>query len=331
MGPLPEYRINPELRPFEVVGVDLFGPISTIRYGRAKKIWVMIFTCTLTRFVHLQILDSLQSVKVLEAIVVFRSAHGPTRMFVSDNGTNFVGAAKILKEDFENTQIFLQEQQDKHKGMIAERFGIEWNFIPPSSPWFGGMYERLIREVKRSLTDTLHQRKIDQIELNIAIHEAAHRMNLRPLTKNPIEAEDEPVLTPYHLAKYQSGWPLLPGIHNGKYLQVDDRSIYRKGRIAADEIMKKFTAYYLPVLTKKVKWLEDTEPLKENDLVLIIEPNMTRKEWPRGKIVKLFYGKDGTPRVADVLKANGKIKRRPVRKLAKIDIQLPPNNNNNQD
>jgi hypothetical protein len=75
------------------------------------------------------------------------------------------------------------------------------------------------------------------------------------------------------------------------------------------------------VLTKRVKWLKETEPLKVDDLVLIIEPNMTRKEWPRGKIVKLFYGKDETPRVADVMKANGKIKRRPVRKLARINIQ----------
>ena len=56
----------------------------------------------------------------------------------------------------------------------------------------------------------------------------------------------------------------------------------------------------------------------------MIEPNKTRKEWPRGIVVKLFYGKDGQARVADVRKANGKIKRRPIRKLAKIDIQKPP-------
>jgi hypothetical protein len=174
--------------------------------------------------------------------------------------------------------------------------------------------------------DTLGQRKIDMMELRIGIAETAHRINLRPLTHNPIDADDDEVLTPHHLAKYRSGWPLLPGLYTGKHQHVDDRLIYRRGRILADEMMAKFTKFYMPVLTKKVKWLNDDEPLKENDLVLMIEPNMTRREWPRGKVLKLFYGKDKTPRVADVLQASGKVKRRPVRKLAKINIQMPPPN-----
>ena len=167
----------------------------------------------------------------------------------------------------------------------------------------------------------MHERKLTKVELNIAINETAHRLNLRPLTHNSISAEDEPVLTPHHLAKHRSGWPLLPGMHNGIYKAVDDRSVYRKGRILADEIMRKFTAYYLPVLTKKVKWLQETEPIKVDDFVIMIEPNMTRKEFPRGRVIEVFYGKDDVPRVADVIQANGKIKRRPVRKLAKINIQ----------
>jgi hypothetical protein len=42
-------------------------------------------------------------------------AHGPVARFVSDNGTNFVGAAKIFKEDFENTRRFFIEQPAKLK------------------------------------------------------------------------------------------------------------------------------------------------------------------------------------------------------------------------
>ena len=322
IGPLPEYRINPDLEPFEVTGVDLLGPIVTIQYGRSKKVWIMIFTCALTRFVHLHVVDSLESIKVLEAIVMFNAAHGPVRKFISDNGTNFVGAAKIIEEDYKNSIIFFMQLPEELGQELAEKYNIEWCFIPPGSPWFGGFYERLVREVKRSLGDTLTNRRLTKTELNIAISETAHRLNLRPLTHTPIGSEDDTVLTPHHLAKHRPGWPLLPGLHNGKYVEVDERSIYRKGRVLADELMRKFIAYYLPVLTKKVKWLKETDPLQVGDLVLMIEPNMTRKEWPRGKIIKLFYGKDNVPRVADVLKANGKIKRRPVRKLARINIQL---------
>jgi hypothetical protein len=326
MGPLPDERIDSTHLPFETTGVDLFGPITVVHFGRKKKIWVMIFTCALTRFVHLHVVDSLETKKVLEAIIMFIAAHGPVAKFISDNGTNFKGTAKIIKEDYEETKRFFKESRKQFLSDKAVDYQVQWDFIPPSSPWFGSFYERLIKEVKRAMYDILSQKKIDLIELRIAVAETAHRINLRPLTNNPIDAEDQEVLTPHHLAKYRSGWPLLPGLHTGKYQQVDDRIIYRRGRVLADEIMAKFTAYYLPVLTKKVKWLDNDEPLKEEDLVLMIEPNMTRFEWPRGKIVKLFHGKDGIPRVADVLQASGKIKRRPVRKLAKINIQTPPPN-----
>ena len=30
----------------------------------------------------------------------------------------------------------------------AKELDIEWSFIPPASPWFGGFYERLVRAVK---------------------------------------------------------------------------------------------------------------------------------------------------------------------------------------
>jgi hypothetical protein len=60
LGPLPEDRVDPNLKPFEVTGFDLFGPINTITFGRTKKVWIMIITCTLTSFVNLHVLDSLE-------------------------------------------------------------------------------------------------------------------------------------------------------------------------------------------------------------------------------------------------------------------------------
>jgi hypothetical protein len=74
MGPLPEERIDSSKLPFETTGVDLFGPITVVYFGRQKKVWVMIFICALTRFVHLHVVDSLETKKVLEAIVIFIAA-----------------------------------------------------------------------------------------------------------------------------------------------------------------------------------------------------------------------------------------------------------------
>lgn len=59
----------------------------------------------------------------------------------SDNGTNFVGAEKELKEAIE----LLKEDPS------ASRFGITWKFNPPTYPWMGGSWEVLVKLVKRAL------------------------------------------------------------------------------------------------------------------------------------------------------------------------------------
>lgn len=323
MAPLPDFRTNASLDPFEVTGLDCLGPLEVKVNGRYKKVYILIFTCTLTRFVHLHVLLSLESLRVMEAIVVFWAAHGPIRKFVSDNGTNFVGASNILKQDYENAQLFLRTQQSILLPKLSEELQLDWQFIPPGSPWMGGVYERLIREVKRSLVDTLKKRALTVVELNIAVQESAHRMNLRPLTHNSIAAEDDIILTPHHLAKHRSGWPLLPGMHREQYVKVNDKLIYRRGRQLADEIMRKFTAYYLPVLTKRCKWFKDEPQLQIGDLVLIINANYTRSAWKRGRVIKLYYGKDMRARVADIQLPDGSIKERcSARLLARIQLSM---------
>ena len=312
MAPLPRFRVDPAQQPFEVTGVDCAGPIKVTLHTTPKEIHVLIFTCTLTRFVHLHILDSLHTTKVLEAIAMFWSSHGPVRTFLSDNGRNFTGAGKFLKEQ----SNILGEQ-------LAEKYGCDWKFIPAHSPWFGGVYERLIKEVKRAIQHILEKRVIQKIELNIALHDSAHRLNNRPLTHNSIAAEDGLILTPHMLAKGRSGWPLLPGLRTCLPVpdHKKDRDVYRRGRSIADAIMRKFVSGYLPELTKRSKWLQDKEPMKVGDLVLIIEPNQTRKEWTRGRVTRLYKSRDRRSRVADVMRHDGVLKiARSIQRLAKIKI-----------
>jgi hypothetical protein len=320
MAPLPTYRIDPNLKPFEVTGVDCLGPLQV--KGRSK-VWIMIFVCTLTRFIHLHILESLESVRVLEAIVQFWSAHGPTRKFLSDNATNFTKSARILREDHEKTQKQFLKARNAIQAKLAETYAVDWEFIPPGSPWFGGCYERLVKEVKHSIAEVLTRRRkpVSKIELNIAIQEASHRINQRPLTHNSISADDDVILTPHILAKHRPGWPLLPGMHKNQYGHVDDKSVYHNGRKITDQIMEKFVTLYLPELTRRAKWIKSQPSLAENDLVLYITPNKTRKEWMRAKVLKVYRGRDNVVRVADILFGDGTIRQKcAARHLAKIDI-----------
>ena len=53
----------------------------------------------------------------------------------SDNGTNFVGAARQLKKDFDTYNI----NCDMARQMAED--GIKWHFIPPGTLHFGGIWE----------------------------------------------------------------------------------------------------------------------------------------------------------------------------------------------
>jgi hypothetical protein len=323
MAPLPDFRTNPVGKPFETTGLDCMGPFVIMNHNRPKKVWVLIFVCMLTRFIHLRILDSLESIKVLEAIVEFWTTLGPTKLFISDRGTNFVGASNIIDSDKKATINFLNEQQKLLSQQLADKYKVEWKLLPAHSPWMGGSYERLIREVKRSIAPVLNNRKLNAATLNIALNDAAHRINNRPLTHNSVSSDEEEILTPHLLAKGRSGWPYLPGLQSTSNSNIpNDRLIYKRGRAIADEIMRRFYRNYLPVLTRRVKWNKDVKPIKVGDLVLLIEPNDTRSDWKRARVVKVYKGRDKRIRVADVRMSDGTIKKsRSVQRLARIEIK----------
>lgn len=323
MAPLPDCRTNPSNLPFETTGLDCMGPFTVLNYNKPKKVWVVIFTCTLTRFIHLRVLQSLETIKVLEAIVEFWASHGPVRTFISDRGSNFVGASNVLEEDRKATMNFLRQQYNVLKPQLIEKYQVEWKLLPAHSPWMGGVYERLIREVKRAVSHVINEKRINIASFNIALNDAAHRINNRPLTHNAVSADDAPVLTPHLLAKGRCGWPYLPGLQSSPKTDGSrDRSVYRGGRAVADEIMRRFYRFYLPVLTKRVKWFKDVKPIKAGDLVLLIEPNETRKEWKRARVERVYKGRDGRARVADVMLPDKTIKKsRSIQRLAKIEIK----------
>ncbi|UYV67006.1 hypothetical protein LAZ67_4003638 [Cordylochernes scorpioides] len=60
-GSLPHYRLAAYQRPFTFTGLDAFGPF-TVTVGRQhEKRWVIIFTCLVTRAIHLEVVQALST------------------------------------------------------------------------------------------------------------------------------------------------------------------------------------------------------------------------------------------------------------------------------
>ena len=62
---------------------------------------------------------------------------------LSDNGSNYVGAAREIKE--------LVDCIDKGKMQrLTSNKGIDWQFNPSEAPHFGGVFERMTKAAKRA-------------------------------------------------------------------------------------------------------------------------------------------------------------------------------------
>jgi hypothetical protein len=89
MSALPRVRTDINLQPFQVTGLDCAGPyIIYAKNGHQKKAWILILTCTVTRFIKLYVLYSMSSEDIFEALMDFWHNFGPVAQFISDNGTN---------------------------------------------------------------------------------------------------------------------------------------------------------------------------------------------------------------------------------------------------
>lgn len=100
MADLPPDRLTPA-PPFTYVGVDYFSPY-VVKEGRKEcKRYGTLFTCLVSRAVHIEIAHSLETDSILNALRRFIARRGPVREIRCDNGTNFVGAKRELREAIE--------------------------------------------------------------------------------------------------------------------------------------------------------------------------------------------------------------------------------------
>ena len=144
MAPLPASRLTLPLRAFERIGTDFAGPFFT-KQGRGKsrmKRYLCLFTCLATRAVHLEMAYSLDTDSFINAFIRMTARRGTPSYVISDNGTNFVGAEKEMREKI--------NELDKEKIVkkTTQHHKIEWKFNPPSAPHFGGVFESMIKSAK---------------------------------------------------------------------------------------------------------------------------------------------------------------------------------------
>ena len=97
--PLPAFRVK-EAPAFTYTGVDYAGPlyIKSSKGSRESKVWVCLYTCCVVRAIHLEVVPDLTAQSFIRCFKRFTARRGFPAMMVSDNGTTFKAASKMLQD-----------------------------------------------------------------------------------------------------------------------------------------------------------------------------------------------------------------------------------------
>ena len=205
MADLPPRRLTPNKPPFSSAGVDFFGPFLT-RKGRSNsKRYGVIFTCLTTRAIHLEVAYNLDSSSFIQALRRFVARRGQVTEIVSDNGTNFIGGERELREA-------IQAWNNEQINDFLLQKGISWSFNPPGASHHGGTWERLIRSIRRHLKSVCNEQIFTDESLSTLMCEIESILNSRPLTTVSNDLYDLEPLTPNHLLLLKPNGSLPPGV-----------------------------------------------------------------------------------------------------------------------
>lgn len=315
MSDLPPSRFE-QGRPFLMVGVDFAGPFLTKESNRRKsnkeKSYVCLFVCLSTRAVHLELVSQLTTDAFIACLDRFVSRRGLPIKILSDNGTNFLGASRYLKDVYD--WLHRRETQNNIKSH-CQFLRVEWEFIPPSAPHFGGVWEAGVKSFKHHLYRVIKDHILTFEEMTTLLTRIEAVLNSRPLYPLSSSPENLDVLTPGH---FIIGTPLV-AVPEHDFVETPMNRLTRWQLLQkfTQDIWNRWRRDYLNSLQQRVKWSNRLENVKPNDLVLLRESNVPPLQWPRGRVVEVHPGPDGTVRVVRLRTSKGELVR-PVTKLAPL-------------
>ncbi|XP_075990301.1 uncharacterized protein LOC142985948 [Anticarsia gemmatalis] len=300
MGDLSGSRVCPS-RPFQHTGVDFTGHIllkaNKGRGVKSSKGYVAVFVCMATKTANLT------TPAFIAALCRMAGRRGAPRDIYCDNGRNFVGASRILQEEYQKIlPTFNEELQQELADME-----ITFHFNAPSWPSAGGLWEAAVKSFKFHLKRVIGEQKLTYEEFSTLLIQIEACLNSRPLCALTDDPED---LTPSH---FLTSGPLLTIIPTER----DLRTRWCLTQKNIQDIWKRWSSEYLSQLTSRSKWKNSKENIKLDDVVPVHEENLPPGKWIMGRVTELHLDKDDFVRVVTLKTKSGYLKR-PIIKLSKL-------------
>ena len=277
MDPFPSARVAP-IHHLPMWAWTTLAPLF-LRQGRLQvKRYGCLFTCRTMRTVHMEVAHILEADSFICAYQRFVSLRGKPKEIYSDNGTNFKGAWRELREALkrlDQTKIYNRLRSND----------VQWLFNPPEASHQGGIWEGMIGSVRRVLGALLKEQLVDDETLSTLLCEAERILNDRPLTSLSDHPDDPELLTPNKLLLLRSNSCFPPDVFKGhdKYSKR-----WRQAQCLADSFWKRWMKGYLPALQTRQKWSVPRRNFAVGELVLVVDEKTLRAHWSMGLIEEVF-------------------------------------------
>ncbi|XP_046868338.1 uncharacterized protein LOC124460789 [Drosophila willistoni] len=311
MADLPSIRVTQAL-PFVNTGCDYAGPIllkdGKGRKPRIGKGYICLCVCLVTSAIHLELVTDLSTDSFLAALRRFVSLRGKCNKIYSDNGTNFIGAKRSLDE----MQKLLASQPhiEKVRNALANG-GIQWVFIPPHAPHWGGKWESAVRCVKLHIRRVIGKSTLTYEQMRTLLAQVSAVVNSRPLCYN--SDTDINYLSPAH---FLIGRPLttIPEADLG-HIPVGRLGYWQSIQSMMQGFWKQWHQEYLTTLQQRPKWTTTTPNIAVGDVVLVKESNTPPAHWHLALVLEAYPGKDQLVRAVRLKTSSGELTR-PITKVA---------------
>lgn len=174
-----------------------------------------------------------------------------------------------------------------------------------------------MRTVKNTFMSISTTKNPDDETFSTVIAEVESMINSRPLTYIPMDPGNEESLTPNHFLLLSSSGVVQP-MKSPTDERLGLKNNWNHAQLLLDRFWKRWIREYLPTIANRCKWHEEVKDLVVGALVIVVDESV-RNSWTRGRVLRVYPGKDGRIRRADV-QTKGGILQRPVSKLAVLTI-----------
>ena len=266
-----------------------------------KKVYGVLYACTQTRGVYLDIATSYETEAVLHTLRRLLASKGNVRLVISDPGSQSRGASKELalwRKDWDQQSLI--------------RFGAEksmdWKFVMPSSQHQNGAAEiliKMVKGVKVSMLKALGTQVLTLNEMNTLLAEVSQLVNERPIGLKPNESTHPSYLSPNSLYLGRCSDRISSGPFESDGVFTDDPKKTSSRFLLVQAITSQFWKIWLrdffPSLLIRQKWHVKQRNVRRNDICLLRDQDAFRSEWRLGRVVDVFPDRLGNVRNVEIL------------------------------